>query len=96
MNERKYELNIMRIMSVLGVITIHVSTGFLERIASFAVPLFVMISGALWLDRDKEVTIKKLWTKNIFRIITAFLFWSLSYVVLLYDCWCVYVYSYHT
>lgn len=40
--------------------------------------MFVMVSGALWLSK-KEIDIKKLYTKNILRIITAFLFWSAFY-----------------
>lgn len=45
--------------------------------ARWSVPLFIMISGMLFLGR--EVDIKKLWTKNIFRLVTAFIFWSYLY-----------------
>lgn len=46
----------------------------------WTVPVFVMISGALFLS--KESNIKKLYTKNIFRIVTAFLVWAIIYAVL--------------
>ena len=38
-----------------------------------------MISGALFLNPQKKVDIKKLYARNILRIITAFLFWSAVY-----------------
>ena len=43
--------------------------------------LFLMISGALFLSPEKPLVIKKLYSKNIFRIIYVFLFWSIIYVV---------------
>lgn len=81
MCERKYDLDIMRIACTLGVICIHAASGTMEQICVFAVPLFVMISGALWLDGAKTVSISKIWKKNIFRLITAFAFWSFVYAV---------------
>lgn len=81
MRERKYDLDVMRIISTLGVIGIHVSSGVLEQLCTFAVPLFVMISGVLWLDEQVTVSVEKIWKKNIFRIVTAFLFWSLVYIL---------------
>ena len=45
----------------------------------WAVPVFVMISGALFLNPDKNIPVKKLYTKYILRIITVFLFWSFIY-----------------
>ena len=44
----------------------------------FAVPVFVMITGALLLHRDYELT--DFLKKRLGRIITPFLFWSLVYV----------------
>lgn len=46
----------------------------------WTVPVFVMISGTLFLE--KEHSISKLYKKNIFRLITAFLFWSVLYAVI--------------
>jgi surface polysaccharide O-acyltransferase-like enzyme len=48
----------------------------------FAVPLFVMISGALFLSEDRPI--KKLYGKYILRIVTAFLFWSILYAAISY------------
>jgi surface polysaccharide O-acyltransferase-like enzyme len=47
----------------------------------FAVPVFVMISGALFLDSNKVLSTKKLYRKNILRLVIAFFFWSLIYVL---------------
>ncbi len=45
----------------------------------FCVPLFVMISGALFLDPAREIQPRRLFSHNILRIATAFLFWSVAY-----------------
>ena len=45
----------------------------------WAVPAFVMMSGALFLSPSKDIPAKKIYTKYIFRIFTAFVFWSLVY-----------------
>ena len=43
--------------------------------------LFLMISGALFLSSEKPLVVKNLYSKNIFRIIYVFLFWSVIYVI---------------
>lgn len=43
------------------------------------VPIFVMISGALFLDLSKPFSVSKLYRHNISRLVAAFLFWSLFY-----------------
>lgn len=48
----------------------------------FCVPVFCMISGILFLDPDRDVPMKKLFSKNIRRIVFAFVFWSPVYAVL--------------
>ena len=94
---RLYYLDVLRILAVFSVMIIHVTakywpyepvTGYNWRVlnaydqaAHFAVPMFVMISGALWLAGGK-LDYKKLYTKNALRIVTAFLFWSALYAVL--------------
>lgn len=47
----------------------------------WSVPIFVMISGALFLDPKKEISIHKLYVHNIFRIFISFVFWSLVYAL---------------
>ena len=47
----------------------------------WAVPVFIMISGAFLLDNSKPLTLAKLYKKQMFRILTALIFWSLAYAV---------------
>ena len=51
----------------------------------WAVPVFCMISGSLFLDPDRRVDTKKLYTKNILRMIISFLFWSAFYIIERYE-----------
>lgn len=43
------------------------------------VPIFVMISGALFLDPEKSITVKKMYTKYIFRIVLGIIIWGIIY-----------------
>lgn len=47
--------------------------------AKWAVAIFVMISGALFLGGNPSI--KKIYTKYISRMLTAFLFWSILYAI---------------
>lgn len=58
--------------------------GFLNVFASitrFAVPVFVMLSGSFLIEHFRDKDFKKLYTKNIFRLICAFFFWNCVYIV---------------
>lgn len=71
-NTRSYNLDVLRIIATLMVIMIHVSGSFMikmndanfasffGRISASAVPLFFMISGALFLEPNKDISIKGL------------------------------------
>lgn len=94
--ERKHYLDILRIIAIFAVVLMHTSglfddnvdivsmrwhvSVFFECLTSFAVPVFVMISGALILGKSK-VDVKKLYTKNIVRFVTAYFFWSFIYTM---------------
>jgi len=94
---RNYRIDILRIIACFAVIIIHMSgMGFGEReigtkswwvyniydsSVRWCVPMFVMISGSLFLNPDKKITYYDLFTKYIFRIILAFFFWSAFYVI---------------
>lgn len=91
--QRIIYFDVLRIAATLGVMLLHISSqnwsvtnvtsfqwqtfNFFDSIVRWTVPIFVMISGALFLDRD--ISIGKIFKNNIFRIITAFLFWSVLY-----------------
>lgn len=55
---------------------------FFASISRWAVPVFCMISGALFLDPDRKVDTKKLYTKNILRMVISFVVWSALYLLL--------------
>jgi len=90
-------LDFLRIFAALAVILIHVSdqnlsvseissypwTVFtvLKQAGCWAVPVFIMISGALFLDPDRPLTLRKLYGVNLVRIVTAFFFWALVYAL---------------
>ena len=50
-----------------------------DAIFRFGVPVFVMISGALFLGRDKAIDIKRLYSRNILRMVIIYLVWSFVY-----------------
>lgn len=52
---------------------------FWTSLAHACVPLFFMASGALLLKPEKELTLKKLYTKNLARVLAALFFWALCY-----------------
>ncbi|MBQ7972421.1 MAG: acyltransferase family protein [Lachnospiraceae bacterium] len=72
---RNISFDVLRIISALSVVVLHVTTKFImmnevgsldfrianliNSISRFGVPVFFMISGAIFLDEKKEVTVKK-------------------------------------
>lgn len=60
--------------------TEYVARLMVDLVTRCGVPLFLMISGALFLS--SESSIKRIYTHNILRIVTAFVFWSALYSVL--------------
>ena len=53
-----------------------------RNIMMFAVPCFVMVTGSLLLQPDKEISLKKLFKKYILRIVLALITFSLIYACL--------------
>lgn len=92
-------LDLLRITAIVLVLFVHAaaqtihntplnSTRFYalviyDDLAHIAVPLFVMISGCMLLDPKRPFDTRKFYSKNIFRIVVAFLFWTS--VNLVYD-----------
>lgn len=76
--------DILRIVSIFFVIVIHVTSvglrlcetatptwnvnWLLNSVSRWAVPVFFMVSGALFLEPSREITLKKLYKKSIFHI----------------------------
>ncbi|MBQ3418216.1 MAG: acyltransferase family protein [Ruminococcus sp.] len=91
-------LDILRIIAAFAIVMIHASTETMgnisidssawnavnvyDSLSRWGVPVFVMISGALFLER--EHTYRKLFCRNILHMAIAYLFWSVFYAVVPY------------
>ena len=95
-NGRVFYLDILRVIACLSVIMIHTSAPYVvkdigtfnfwvgnifDSLVRIGVPIFIMISGALMLDKNYEYETKKL-IKHIIRMIIFFIFWSVLYCVI--------------
>lgn len=95
--ERNVAFDVLRIISAFSIVVLHVSgvfiyensvgspdfrmANFINSISRFGVPVFVMISGGIFLSENKAVTVKKLWRGNILRMLCVYVFWSFGYYV---------------
>lgn len=93
--ERTAYLDLLRMLATLGVVFLHVSgMGFHlpvgeynwyvavvgDSLVRWSVPVFVMISGALFLKPDKKITIRLIMMKYIKRLLCVYLFWCFAYM----------------
>lgn len=99
-NGRLVHYDLLRIFACFSVIMLHASAQFwysmpvtdhrwlvansYDAVFRFGVPVFVMISGALFLMPERKVALGKLYKHNILRLFTAFVVWSCAYG--LWDC----------
>lgn len=98
--KRQIHYDLLRIAACFSVIMLHSASQFwyelpvtdatwltansYDAMFRFGVPVFVMISGALFLDERKELNVRRLYTHNIFRLLAAYVFWCCAYG--LWDC----------
>lgn len=101
-NKRIIYPDFLRIICAFAVVLIHVVSQYwynsvptdkgwvqievIDSLSQFAVPIFFMISGIFMLDPTRQKSIKSLYTKNLLRIFTAFVFWSFTYSILYTVC----------
>lgn len=85
----------LRVAATIGVILIHATTGYLQQVpvgsfnwdyanwmnglTRYAVPIFVMISGALLLHKEESTL--DFYRKRLLKIVPPFLFWTLVYII---------------
>ena len=95
---RFYYLDILRIISCLLIVGVHVSAlnwndvavstshwqfmNVYDCICILGVPLFFMMSGALFLQESSTLQLKKLYFKNILRLLLVYHIWLLFYNIL--------------
>jgi len=95
--KRIYAFDYLRILACFGVILLHASAKFwyilpvtsdewlianaVNITTRISVPLFVMISGALFLDPSKKLSTKELWLKHILRMALIYLIWMTAYAL---------------
>lgn len=93
--ERVFYLDYLRIVSVAAMMLLHISAqnwenmelntpvwmlfGALNGATRWCVPVFLMISGALFLNSQRSIRIKRLLLHNVLRVFTAFIFWACIY-----------------
>ena len=63
----------------LGTISWHMAN-FIDSAMRWAVPVFVMLSGALLLNEKKQTSPREFWTRRMNRLLPALLFWSAVYL----------------
>ena len=94
-SNRIWYWDILRIMAMVFLVVRHSATAtfeFVEKLSAdwwwsnvygslsaWMIPVFMMISGASFLAPSRNVTAKKIYQKNITRMLCAFGFWSLFY-----------------
>jgi surface polysaccharide O-acyltransferase-like enzyme len=97
MKQRTTYFDYLRVIAIISVIVLHVAAqkwhdlsvrsiawnicNFYDAITRWGVPIFVMISGSLFLS--KEVKIRSLYTKNIARLAVAYFIWSALYAIVI-------------
>lgn len=93
--QRRAAFDILRILSIISVVMMHVTASCLpgsygggagdtavllyNSVFHYGVPVFVMISGALFLAPERRISLKRLYLHNILRIVAVYLVWSTLY-----------------
>ncbi|MBQ7955100.1 MAG: acyltransferase family protein [Lachnospiraceae bacterium] len=93
--QRKVHIELLRIAACFSVVMLHSAAQYwysfpvdskqwlicntYDALFRFGVPVFVMISGMLFLGREEKIDIKRLFRKNILRLVVIYLVWSFLY-----------------
>lgn len=90
-------LEYLRVIAMLSVVLLHVTSkaislvevhttawhiyNFCRCFCKWGVDIFIMISGALFLNPKRNITIKKIYKKYVSRVVLILVIWSLAYAV---------------
>lgn len=93
--KRNISLDFLRIISAFAIVVLHTASVYIEHfgvdslqfkianfydsLSRFGIPVFVMISGAIFLSEEKVITTKRLWQRNILRLWIVYAIWSFAY-----------------
>ena len=96
--QRTVYLDLLRILAMVGVVGIHVAASqfaslpidssawkamnLWDGLCRWAVPMFAMVSGALFLNPERSVSARSVFRKYLPRIILAYLVWSALYAAI--------------
>lgn len=88
-------IELLRIAACCGVVILHAASqhfrdipldtftwkvsNFYHGISRYAVACFIMISGCLYLNKNRTWNLRKLWLKNILPVAVAYIFWQFFY-----------------
>lgn len=93
MSNRVFYYDALRAISIIGIVFCHVGifflsqgvnnpyfpvTAFFDCFREFSIPIFVMLSGALLINRRESLT--KFFKKRLSRLLIPFFFWVLIYI----------------
>ena len=97
-NKRECFLDIAKVASMIAVITVHTGAiswyeapfgvypwgvlNIFDMLGRFSVPVFLMISGYLFLNPQRQVNPSDIFKKYIPRLLCAFFFWSFLYALI--------------
>lgn len=95
---RKIYLDVLRIISCMAVVMFHIAGLWIQKnpitsssyifaqsiilLSSFMVPMFVMISGVVFLDLNREISFRHI-GKKIIGLLKLYFVWSLVYYIFL-------------
>ena len=101
LKDRVIWMDCLRLLAALAVVVIHVTAKQWHTVdvnsgnwvalclfngsVRWAVPVFVMISGALFLDPDRQISLRTLYGKYILRLLIAYFAWGIVYALFDYD-----------
>lgn len=92
-SKRIFYFDVLRAIAIIGIVFCHAAifflitgvnssyfpvTAFFDCLRDFSIPIFLMLSGALLLNRDDSLI--KFFKKRLSRLLIPFLFWVLVYV----------------
>ena len=95
-NQRIVYFDLLRVLAAFAVILLHVASREFKTfffspnwnaatvynsLSRWGVPMFVMISGALFLNPRREITYKEILIKRIPRLLLAYVFWVVVYAL---------------